>query len=101
MPAQRTDVHGSSRAAFGIFQIKAGAECLRPARENDDRGVAIVLKTACGIGELSQRFRRQRIDAVAPVEAHHGDAPLGPEALLDFDKLHQHPRSLSAIFFQR
>ena len=98
MPAQRTDVHGPPRAAFGIFQIKTGAECLRPAGENDDRGAAIVLETARGIGELTQRLGRQRVDAVAAVEAHHGDAPLWPEALFDLHKIRQRPRSLPAIF---
>jgi hypothetical protein len=97
VPSQRSDIHGSPRAAFGIFQIKAGAECLGPAGENDDRGVAVVLEAARGIGELAQRLGRQRVDAVGAVEAHHGDAPLRSEALFDLHKIRQRLRS--AIFF--
>src|ERR1700730_18193832 len=101
VPAQRTDVHGFARAAFGIFQSKLGAERLGPAGERHDGGVAVVLEAARGLGELTRRLRRQRVDAVAAVKAHHSDPPLRPEALFDGYKFRQvSPRvARIAIFF--
>ena len=81
-------------AAFRVFQVEAGAERFGAAGQHHDRGRAIILKTARGIGELAQRFRRQRIDAVATVEPHHRDAAVRPKALLDFYKLSQRIASL-------
>src|SRR5712692_9310607 len=89
MPAQRADIHGPARAAFGVLEVEACAERIGAAGEHYRRGSAVVLKTARGIGELTQRFRRQRVDAVATVEAHHGDAALGPEAFFDLYKVCQ------------
>ncbi len=98
VPAQRTDIHGAARPAFGVLQVEAGAERLGAAGEHHDRRFAVVLETACGVGELTQRLGRQRVDAVATVEPHHGDAPLGPETLFDRYKVRQYPRSLPAAF---
>ena len=78
VPAQRPDIHGLARPALGILEIESGAEGVGAAGEHHHRGVGVVLEAARRIGELTQRFRRQRIDAVAAVEAHHGDASLGP-----------------------
>ena len=83
MPAQRADIHGPARAALGVLQIEAGAERFCAARQHHDRGLAVILKAARGIGQLAQRFRRQRVDAVAAVEAHHRDAAIRPETLFD------------------
>jgi len=83
VPAQRAEIHVPPRAAFGILEIEARAEGILAAGQHHDRGVGIVFEAARGICELTQRFRRQRIDAVAAVEPHHGDTPLGPVALFD------------------
>jgi len=98
VPAQRTDIHGAARPAFGVLQIEAGAERLGAAGEHHDRRFAVVLETACGVGELTQRLGRQRVDAVATVEPHHGDAPLEPEPLFYPYEVRQYPRSLPAAF---
>jgi len=55
-------------------------------------------KPLCGVGELTQRLGRQRVDAVATVEPHHGDAPLEPEPLFYPYEVRQYPRSLPAAF---
>src|SRR5712692_6995483 len=96
MPAQRADIHGPARAAFGVLEVEACAERIGAASEHYRRGSAVVFKTPGGVGELPQRFRRQRVDAVATVEAHHGDAPLGPETLFDRHKVRQVSTSKSA-----
>src|SRR6266581_880810 len=83
MPAQRTDIHGAARPAFGVLQVEAGAERLGAAGEHHHRRFAVVLETARGVGELTQRLGRQRVDAVAAVEPHHSDTSLGPETLFD------------------
>src|SRR5258707_8401112 len=101
MPAHRADIHSPARAAFGVLEVEACAERIGAAGEHYRRGSAVVLKTARRIGELTQRFRRQRVDTVATVEAHHGDAALGPETLFDGYEPRQRPRSLPAIFLQR
>src|SRR5260221_3985465 len=101
MPAQRADIHGPARAAVGVLQVEACAERIGAAGEHYRRGSAVVFKTAGGVGELPQRFRRQRVDAVATVEAHHGDAPLGTETPFDGYEPRQRLRSLPAIFLQR
>jgi hypothetical protein len=93
MPAQRAEIHGFSRTAFGILEVEAGAEC-PGAGQHHDRGLIVVLEAAGGVGKLAQRFRRQRIDAVAAVEPHHRNAALRPQALLDFYKLGQRIASL-------
>ena len=99
VPAQRPDIHGPARAAFGVLQIEAGAERLGAAGQHHDGGLAVILEAARGIGELAQRFRRQRIDAVAAVEAHHRDAALGAQALLDRDEIrHRMPPCPHFIF---
>ena len=97
MPAQRAEIHGLARAAFGILQVEAGAEGFCAAGQHHDRGLRIILKAARGIGELAHRLRRQRVDAVAAVEAHDRDAAVGAEALLDRDKLRQRNASLPAF----
>src|SRR5439155_26197243 len=94
VPAQRPDIHGAARPALGIFQVEPGAECLGAAGEHHHRSLAVVLKMAGGVSELTQRLRRQRVDAVATVEAHHTDATLGPEAFFDLHKFGHRPRSL-------
>ncbi len=38
------------QAALGILQVEAGAECFRTAGEHDDRGFAIILEAARGVG---------------------------------------------------
>ena len=91
MPAQRAEVHGPAGAAFGVLEIEARAEGILAASQHYDRGVGIVFEAARGIGELTQRFRRQRIDAVAAVEPHHGDAPLGPQTLFDRHEIRHKP----------
>ena len=97
MPAQRADIHGAARASFGVLQVEPGAERLGTAGEHHDRSIAVVLKTARGIGELTQRLRRKRIDAVAAVEPHHGDAAFRPQAFFDVTKPRQDAFSLSAV----
>jgi hypothetical protein len=69
--------------------IKAGAERLGGAGQHHDRSRGVILKTAGGIGELAHRLRRQRIDAVAAVEAHDRDTALGSKAFFDGDELGQ------------
>ena len=59
------------------------------AGQHHDRGVIVILEAARGGGELAQRLRRERIDAVAAVESHHRNAAVRPQALLDFHKLCQ------------
>src|SRR5882724_2364688 len=97
MPAQRTDIHGAAGPAFGVLQVEAGAERLGAAGEHHDRRFAVVLKTARGVGELTQRLGRQRVDSVVTVEPHHSDAPLGPEPLFYPYEVRQCPRSLPVV----
>src|SRR3954452_24137173 len=99
MPAQGSEIHGGARTALGVFQVETGAERFWATGEHHDGCIAVILKTARGIGELTQRLRRQRIDAVAAVEAHHGDAALGPEAFFDGDEICQLSTS-PAVYFQ-
>jgi hypothetical protein len=101
MPAQRAHIHGLARPALGIPEVEAGAERFCAAGEHDHRGFGIILKAAGGIGELTQRLRRQRIDAVAAVEAHHGNAALGAEALFDRQEIGQLNTSLPVFFLAR
>ena len=82
----------------GSFRSKPAVNALAPPGQHHDRGFAVILEAARGIGELAQRFRRQRIDAVAAVEAHHGDAAVRPKALFDRYKAHS-PRRLLIRFF--
>src|SRR6202030_3200095 len=91
-------VHGLARTTFGGLQIEARAECPGSAGEHHDRGVAVVLEAACCLGELTHRFRRQRIDAVAAVKAHHSDSAFRTEAPFDRHKIGHHAASLTAIF---
>ena len=86
--------------ALGVLEIEAGAERLGAAGEHHGRGVAVVLKTARGVGELTQRLRRKRIDAVAAIETHHGNAAFRAEALFDGYKISQPGISLPVIFFK-
>jgi len=94
MPAQRTEIHRSTRPALRVLQVEAGAERLVAAGEHHDRGVVVVLETARRGGELTQRFRRQRIDAVTAIEAHHGDAAFRAETLFNGHKIRQPDVSL-------
>ncbi len=57
MPAQRSDIHGRARPAFGVLEVEPGAECLGTAGQHDHGSFAVILETARGIGELTQRFR--------------------------------------------
>ncbi len=47
---------------FRILQVEAGAERLVTAGQHHDRGVAVILEAARGVGELTQGLRRERID---------------------------------------
>src|SRR5205823_5601095 len=96
--AQGAEIHGLPRPAFGILQVKACAKGFGAAREHHDGSVAIILEAPRGIGELAQRFRRQRIDAVAAVETHDRDAALRPETLFDLYKIGHRSVSLPVIF---
>ena len=60
--------------------------------------LTVIFKTARGVGELAHRFGRQRVDAVATVEAHHRDAPLRPLAFFYGDKTRQTPWPPSPLF---
>ena len=62
---------------------------MRAAGQHHHRGFAVILEGAGGTGELTKRFRRERVDGVATVEAHHGDAAIGPEAFFDFYEFRQ------------
>ena len=70
----------------GSFRSKPALNDFSTAGQHHDRGVAVVLEAARGIGQLAHGFRRQCIDAVAAVEAHDGDTAIRPEAFLDRHK---------------
>ena len=89
VPAQRAEIHGLADLPSGSFRSKPALNDLAPPVSTTTEVVGVILKTAGGVGELAQRLRRQRIDAVAAVETHHRDAALGPKALLDVHKLRQ------------
>ena len=82
----------------GSLRSKPALNDFGAAGQHHDRGFGVVLKTARGIGELAQRLRRQRVDAVAAVEAHHRDTAFGPKALFDCYKPRQRIASLPAVF---
>src|ERR1700736_3637744 len=98
VPSQRAEVHGFARTTFGVLQIEARAERPGSAGEHHDRGVAVVLEAARRLGELTHRFRRQRIDAVAAVKAHQSDSAFRTEAPFDRHKIGHDDASLPAIF---
>src|SRR5262245_8040057 len=70
------DRQGIALAPFGVLEVEAGRERPRRAGEDDDRGVEVVLELARHVAQLAHRLVAHRIDAVAAVEAHDGDAPL-------------------------
>ena len=41
MAPQTPNIHGPARAPFGVFQVKAGAECLCAAGQDNGRCIAI------------------------------------------------------------
>src|SRR6516165_8105702 len=72
--------------ALRIFQIEAGRKSFRRAGQDHHRGFEIVLELARHVAQLAHRLTAERIDVVAAIEMHDGDATLRPEALLDFDE---------------
>jgi hypothetical protein len=73
------NIHGPARAPFGVFQVKAGAECLFAAGQDNGRRIAIILETARCSSKLAYCFGRQRIEAIASIEPHYRNAALGAE----------------------
>src|SRR6266702_1214154 len=96
-PPQRAKIHLLARAAFGIFQVEAGAERAHVARQHHDGRRRVILKAARRRSQLAQHLRRQCVDAVMAVEPHHRNPPLGPMALLDLDEFF-HQASPKLIF---
>ena len=58
VPAQRAEIHGPARPAFGVLEVEAGGERIRAAGEHHDRSFTVVFEAARRISELTQRFRR-------------------------------------------
>ena len=76
-------------AAFGILQVEARRKAVRRAGEDDDGGGGIVLEGLRRGAQLAHGGGRQRVQPVAAVETHDGDAAFRAEPLLDGDVLHR------------
>ena len=74
------------RPAFRVLEVEARREHPGVARQDHHRGRHIVLEGLRGGAKLAHRRGRERIDGVAAVEPHHGDAALGSQPLLDADE---------------
>ena len=94
------DRQAVARAPFRIFQVETGAKRLGGTREDHDRGFEIVLEVARHVAQLAHRLLAERIDVVAAIEAHDGDAALRAEAFLYLHELALH-RRIPPVFAPR
>jgi len=91
MMAQRAGIHRVAGAQLVVLQVETGAERLGRAGQHHGGGGRVVVEAVGGLGQFAHRLRRQRVDAVAAIEPHHGHATVRTEALLYRHKFRQAP----------
>src|SRR6201986_2331991 len=86
---QTPNIHGLARTPFRVFQVKAGAECLCAAGQYNGRRIVLILKTVGYSSQLADCFGRKRIDSIASIKPHYGNAAFWAESLFDVDEVRQ------------
>ena len=76
----------------GSFRSKPAEKALAEPVRITTEVAKVVLEVARHVAQLAHRLAAERIDVVAAIETHDGDAALRPEPLLDFDELPLHVR---------
>jgi hypothetical protein len=85
VPPQCADVHLAARAALRVLEIETRAERIGATGEHHDGRLGVVLEASSGPGELTQRLRRESIDAIATIKSYDGNAPIRPETSFERD----------------